>query len=79
MTLKIAMIAGEASGDMIAAAFINKLRQLTNDDIEFIGIGGNLMISAGLKSLHTMETLSVMGSIEVIKSLPAILKQIIMR
>ncbi len=74
MTLKIAMIAGEASGDMIAAAFIQRLRQLTNDDIEFVGIGGKMMINAGLNSLHKMETLSVMGYLEVVKSLPAILK-----
>lgn len=72
--LKIAMIAGEASGDMLASSLISALKQSYRGEVEFVGIGGRMMQEAGLTSWHKMETLSVMGYLEVIKSLPAILK-----
>lgn len=72
--LKIAMIAGEASGDMLASSLISALKEQYSGNCEFVGIGGRMMQEAGLTSWHKMETLSVMGYLEVIKSLPAILK-----
>lgn len=72
--LKIAMIAGEASGDLLASSLIKALRNQYSGTIEFVGIGGKLMQDNGFISWHNMETLSVMGYIEVIKSLPALLK-----
>jgi lipid-A-disaccharide synthase len=72
--LKVAMIAGEASGDMLASSLIAALKQQYSGQVELVGIGGPLMQSLGLHSWHNMETLSVMGYIEVLKSLPAILK-----
>lgn len=71
--LKIALLAGEVSGDILAAALINALKQQYTGAIEFVGIGGKMMIESGLQSWHDMETLSVMGYIEVIKSLPKLL------
>lgn len=68
------MIAGEASGDMLASSLISALQKRYGKEIEFVGIGGKMMGDAGFKSWHNMETLSVMGYVEVIKSLPAILK-----
>lgn len=72
--LKIAMIAGEASGDMLASSLIIALRNQSTIPIEFIGIGGRMMEKEGFKSWHSMDTLSVMGYVEVIKSLPQLLK-----
>lgn len=72
--LKIAMIAGEASGDMLASSLIETLKKEYSGKIEFVGIGGSMMKMAGFQSWHNMETLSVMGYIEVIKSLPKLLK-----
>ena len=72
--LKIAMIAGEASGDMLASSLISALQKQYVGEIEFVGIGGRMMSEAGFKSWHNMETLSVMGYIEVIKSLPQLIK-----
>ena len=72
--LKIAMIAGEASGDMLASSLIYALQKQSPEEIEFVGIGGRMMSEAGFQSWHNMETLSVMGYIEVIKSLPQLLK-----
>jgi lipid-A-disaccharide synthase len=72
--LKIAMIAGESSGDMLASSLISALKKEYSDEIEFVGIGGRMMKDLGFKSWHNMETLSVMGYIEVIKSLPSLIK-----
>jgi lipid-A-disaccharide synthase len=72
--LKIAMIAGEASGDMLASSLISAIQKLYPDEIEFVGIGGKMMSDVGFHSWHNMETLSVMGYIEVVKSLPQLLK-----
>ena len=72
--LKIAMIAGEASGDMLASSLISALQKQYAGEIEFVGIGGRMVSETGFKSWHNMETLSVMGYIEVIKSLPQLIK-----
>lgn len=72
--LKVAMIAGEASGDMLASSLISALKEQYHGEIEFVGIGGSMMKQAGFTSWHNMETLSVMGYIEVIKSLPELIK-----
>jgi lipid-A-disaccharide synthase len=72
--LKIAMIAGEASGDMLASSLISAIQKLYPNEVEFVGIGGKMMSDVGFQSWHNMETLSVMGYIEVVKSLPQLLK-----
>lgn len=72
--LKIAMIAGEASGDMLASSLMSAIKKEYSGEIEFVGIGGQMMAAQGFKSWHNMETLSVMGYIEVVKSLPQLIK-----
>ena len=72
-TLKIAIVAGEASGDMLGAALMQSLLGL-HPDLKFEGMGGPLMEEVGLHSLYPMETLSVMGFIEPLKRLPELLK-----
>ena len=69
---RIAIIAGEASGDLLAARLILALRQ-QRPDLEFEGIAGPEMQAAGCRSLFPMERLSVMGLVEVLKDLPGLL------
>jgi lipid-A-disaccharide synthase len=70
--LRIGILAGESSGDILGAGLMHALRQM-HPDIEFEGIGGPLMQAQGLKSRHPMERLSVMGLIEPLKRLPELL------
>jgi len=70
--LKIALVAGEASGDLLGANLIYAIKQI-HPNCEFIGIGGHLMINAGLKSIFPIERLSVMGLSEVMGRVPELL------
>ncbi|MFK5894452.1 MAG: lipid-A-disaccharide synthase [Pseudomonadota bacterium] len=63
--MKVGIIAGEVSGDMLAAPLISEIKNLV-PDAEFSGIAGPLMIEAGCKTLYPMNKLSVMGIIEVL-------------
>jgi lipid-A-disaccharide synthase len=71
--VRIGIVAGEASGDLLGSHLIQALKQ-KRPDIEFVGIAGPKMISAGAKSLFPMERLSVRGYVEVLKHLYGLLK-----
>lgn len=71
--LKIAMIAGEPSGDVLGAGMIMQLCNQYQGEIEFFGIGAEKMAEQGFKSAHDMSILSVGGfGFEVLKAIPRI-------
>ncbi len=76
---KIAIVAGEASGDLLGSHLIQALTTHyttlnTGSQLEFIGIAGPKMIGEGAISLYPMKRLSVRGYVEVIRHLFGLLK-----
>ncbi|MCW4150146.1 lipid-A-disaccharide synthase [Vreelandella janggokensis] len=70
---RIYLVAGELSGDILGAGLMRELNA-RHPGVEFRGIGGPRMEAQGLTSRFPLETLSVMGLVEVIKHLPELLR-----
>lgn len=70
---KILIVAGEPSGDMHAAALVSAMLS-TNNNLEFTGVAGNMMINNGVNALYNIKDMAFLGFVEVIKHLPFILK-----
>jgi lipid-A-disaccharide synthase len=64
--LRVGMVAGEASGDLLAAHLIAALKA-RRPGIEFAGIGGPRMMAEGFESHFPMEKLSVRGYAEALR------------
>ena len=71
--MKIALVAGEASGDTLGAALIEALRRRF-PGAQFAGVAGPKMKAAGCTAWHDIDELAVMGLTEVITHLPRLLK-----
>ena len=70
--LRIALVAGEASGDILGSGLMRAIKA-RHPDVEFMGVGGPLMEAEGMASCFPMERLSVMGLVEVLGRLKELL------
>lgn len=71
--MKIGILAGEASGDLLGAKLIQALHERC-PNLQIEGIGGPAMIAAGCKSLFDIERLAVMGMVEPLFRLPDLIR-----
>jgi lipid-A-disaccharide synthase len=63
--MKVFLIAAEESGDRLGAALMRALRQVSSATLEFSGVGGRAMASAGLASLYPIDDTAIMGITEI--------------
>ncbi len=71
--MRFALVAGEASGDLLGGALVHALRSRF-PQASFYGVTGPRMREAGCDSVDTIDRLSVMGLAEVLPKLPDILR-----
>jgi lipid-A-disaccharide synthase len=69
----VCVVAGEASGDLLAAGVVRALQQ-RDPSLKIFGMAGVAMSEAGVEPVARSEELSVMGLIEVLKQLPRLLR-----
>jgi lipid-A-disaccharide synthase len=70
---RIALVAGEASGDLLGAGLVAAIRE-RHPDAVFAGVGGDAMRAAGVEAWHDASELAVMGLAEVLAHLPRLLR-----
>ncbi len=71
MSITVSMVAGEPSGDLLAARIIQGVRNRSTGSV-FQGIGGPNMLVQGLDAWHSMDALTVFGYVDAIKRLPGL-------
>jgi lipid-A-disaccharide synthase len=74
--LRVALVAGEPSGDQLGAKLMRALRESGAGEIVFVGVGGEAMEAEGLASLFPISDIAVMGILPVLARLPQILARI---
>ncbi len=81
--IKVFIIAGEASGDVLGGKLIAKIKEEVKNNtkfkgknLELHGVGGQNMINQGLKSIFDMSELSLMGFVEIVPHIPKLIKRI---
>jgi lipid-A-disaccharide synthase len=74
--LRIALVAGEPSGDRLGAGLMRALREESSGGVTCVGVGGERMAEEGLTSLFPLDDLAVMGLVEVLPHAPRILRRL---
>ena len=75
-TLKIAIVAGEVSGDLLGGDLAAALKRQFAGDVELVGIGGEALEAEGLTSLFDFSELSIMGFTQVLPKLPRLIRRV---
>lgn len=73
MSLRVGLVAGEPSGDLLASRVISGLHERV-PDVRCEGIGGPAMLAAGFDAWHPMHALTVFGYVDAFKRLPGLLR-----
>lgn len=74
--LRIGIVAGEESGDLLAADLVEALAERTGRPVELVGIGGRALQALGLRSAFDYEQVGLIGITAVIRDLPRLIRRI---
>jgi lipid-A-disaccharide synthase len=74
--IKIAVVAGEESGDLLGADLIRALEAASGRQVELIGVGGRHLQAMGLKSLFDPAAIALMGVSAIARDLPMLIARI---
>ena len=74
--LKIAIVAGEESGDLLGADVVRALARTTGRKIQLVGIGGRHLQELGLTPLFDGSEIALMGFTAVLRDLPRLMRRI---
>ena len=74
--LKIAIVAGEESGDLLGADLVAALRRLSGREVRLVGIGGRHLQEQGLTPLFDGGEIALMGLSAIIRDLPRLMRRI---
>ena len=74
--LKIAIVAGEESGDLLGADIVQSLKRMTGRDIRLVGIGGRHLQALGLMPLFDGAEIALMGLSAILRDLPRLMRRI---
>ncbi|PBB67242.1 lipid-A-disaccharide synthase [Mesorhizobium sp. WSM4312] len=74
--LKIAIVAGEESGDLLGADIVRSLRQITGREVQLVGLGGRHLGELGLVSPFDAGEIALMGFSAVLRDLPRLIRRI---
>ncbi|CAN0652871.1 Lipid-A-disaccharide synthase [Nitratireductor aquimarinus] len=74
--LKLAIIAGEESGDLLGADLVKALRVESDAEVELTGVGGRNLMALGLEPIFNAEEIALMGVSAILRDLPRLLRRI---
>jgi len=74
--LKVAIVAGEESGDLLGADIVRSLRQVTGREVRLVGLGGRHLAELGLVSPFDAGEIALMGFSAVLRDLPRLVRRI---
>lgn len=74
--LRVVLVAGEPSGDLLGASLMRALRRAHGPGIVFSGVGGPAMAAEGFRTLFPISDIAVIGVVAAVKRLPVILRRV---
>lgn len=74
--LKIAIVAGEESGDLLGADLVQALKRMTGREVRLVGIGGRHLQALGLAPLFDGSEIALMGLSAILRDLPRLIRRI---
>lgn len=75
-SLRIAVVAGESSGDLLGADLVEAIARRSSRPVELVGVGGPALSALGLRSLFDFSEIAIMGLVAVIGRLPRLISLI---